>query len=82
MAICGAYSDYLKACEVLEREDMIIETGRNNYKQQHPMVTIRNTALDQIRLSDRYGLTPVSAASYKRRPPPPARKRLTTSWTN
>ena len=45
---------------------MIIETGRNNYKQQHPMVTIRNTALDQIlRLSDRYGLDPVSRRNFQ-----------------
>jgi hypothetical protein len=28
MAICGANSDYLKACEILEAKGMIIKRGR------------------------------------------------------
>lgn len=72
-AYCQAYSDVIKATEQLKElgPDGWVQTTESGYKQQHPLVGIKNTAMDKMKsFLIEFGFTPASRSKVTANEPP------------
>jgi P27 family predicted phage terminase small subunit len=59
-AYCQSFSDWRHAVEILKEESLIQQTA-TGYKQQHPAVGIRNSAMEKMKaFLVEFGFTPAS----------------------
>ncbi|MFC6644444.1 phage terminase small subunit P27 family [Granulicella cerasi] len=60
-AYCVAFSRWIKAEELLEREGLVIVSPKSGYAMPHPAVSISNTAMTLMhKFASEFGFTPSS----------------------